>query len=75
MEILEKLAPIRERFAEVEQEFSDPEVASNPKKLKELGKIHSQLKDVVSVGEELERVSGELGDAKELLDSGDEEMA
>jgi peptide chain release factor 1 len=75
MEILEKLAPIRERFSEVEKQFSDPSVSSNPKQLKELGKVHSQLKDVVAVGAELEKVSGDLSQARELAESNNPEMA
>lgn len=74
MNILEKLTPLESRLDQVEAQLSDPTVASNPSKLKELGKSHSQLRDIVSVGRELRKVSEEIEEARTLLSAGDAEM-
>lgn len=74
MNILEKLTPLEARLDQVEAQLSDPSVASNPSKLKELGKSHSQLRDIVSVGRELRKVSEEIEEARTLLSADDTEM-
>ena len=74
MDILEKLPPLEDRLAEVESQLSDPTVASDPKRLRDLGKSHSQLRDIVTTGRELRKVLDDLGEAKGLLNSGDAEM-
>ncbi|MCA9435100.1 MAG: peptide chain release factor 1 [Candidatus Omnitrophica bacterium] len=72
--MLEKLPPLEDRLAEVESQLSDPTVASDPKRLRDLGKSHSQLRDIVTTGRELRKVLDDLGEAKGLLNSGDAEM-
>ncbi len=74
MDILEKLPPLEARLDAVETQLSDPSVASNPTKLRELGKSHSQLRDIVATGRDLRKIVEELNEAKSLLSSEDPDM-
>ena len=74
MELLSKLEPLEERLEEVENQLSSLEVATDPKKLQELGKIHADLREIVEVGRKLRKVSKELGDTREFANSDDPEL-
>ncbi len=74
MDILEKLPPLEDRLKEVETKLSEPTVASNPDRLRELGRTHSHLKEIVDMGRELRKVVDELNDAKSLLSSDDQDI-
>jgi peptide chain release factor 1 len=75
MELLEKLAPLRERFNQVESQLGDPAVASDPKKLRELGKVHSELRGIVEMGNEIESTVRQIEEAESLMESQDKDLA
>lgn len=67
----ERLAEIETAFEEVEASLGDPEVISDPTQLAELGKRHSDLKDVVADIRRLREARTDLKDANELADDPD----
>lgn len=62
------------RYMELEQLLMDPAVIKDPKKLAQYGKEQAQIKDIVDVFSDYERVIEHLNDAKELLNEKDSEM-
>ncbi len=75
---LEKLDKIKHRFEEVESLMADPEVATDPARMQELGQEHSRLEDVVEAIDRYEGLLQEREDLEELVqtESGEmEEMA
>ena len=63
------------RAEEVAQQLADPDTARNPAKLKQLGREHARLDAVRQTHQKLERLEGELAQAREVLADKDPEMA
>jgi len=55
------------QFAELEQQLSDQAVVSDLKKLQEVSKKHSDLKDIVQLIKELEKIENDLNQNKEMI--------
>ena len=73
---LETLADIKERFAEINQLMSQPEIATDPQKMKEFGREHTALKDVVKSIERYERLIHEREQLREMVrEESDDELA
>jgi peptide chain release factor 1 len=68
-----RLLGIEAAFDEVEAALSDPEVIADPVRLAELGKRHSELREVVGEIRRLRQVQADLEAAREMSD--DPEMA
>ncbi len=73
--LTQRIGAIRERLSEVEKTMADPEVASDPRKLGELGKEHARLERTLKIADALEEAREQLDASRELLDEEDEEMA
>ncbi len=72
----EKLASIKQRYQEVSECLMNPEVMSDFKKVKELSKEQSDLKEIVDKYDELLNCQKSLEEAKSLLEDPDfKEMA
>lgn len=72
----EKLESIKARYQEVTEELMKPDVMNDFKKVKELSKEQSDLRDIVEKYEELKSCKKAIEDAKELLNDADfKEMA
>ncbi len=67
------LAEAEARFRAVDVRLSDPEVAQDPQRLRELGQERSDLEPVVAVARELRGVIRELEGARELAREADDE--
>ncbi len=67
------LAEAEARFRAVDVRLSDPEVAQDPQRLRELGQERSDLEPVVVVARELRGVIRELEGARELAREADDE--
>ncbi len=67
----DRLAEIEAAFVETEAQLGDPEVISDPARLAELGKKHSDWKDVVADIRRLRQASIDLGEAREMSDDPD----
>jgi peptide chain release factor 1 len=70
-----RLRQALQRAEEVGQALSDPLVARDPAQLKSLGREHTRLAPVVRLAERLARLERELGDARQLTDEADAELA
>jgi peptide chain release factor 1 len=63
------------RAEEVARQLADPATARNPAKLKQLGRESAQLEAVRRAHERLERLHGELAQAREVLADKDPELS
>ncbi len=74
--LLQRLADLRDRHAELEAELADPEVAADGRRVAELATEHSALADVLNVADELARVAEDLAGTRELAEAaeGDERV-
>jgi peptide chain release factor 1 len=68
--MIEKLEQIRERYHEVTRLMSDPAIASNQEKSKQLGKEYRELAEIVKVYAEYKKVHSAYVGSKEILDVG-----
>ena len=71
---LEKLEKIKNRYDEVEQLMADPEVATDARRMQELGKEHGELREVVQAIERYEAMLQERSDLKSLVRTESGEM-
>ena len=67
--MIDKLAKIFQRYEEVSRLMSDPAVASDQQKSKELGKELRSLEQIVKTGHLYTKVFNDLNGSKELLDT------
>lgn len=67
----ERLTEIESAFVEVEASLGDPEVLADPSQLAELGKRHSDLKEVVADIRLWRQVSTDLDEARDMADDPD----
>ncbi|MCF3942750.1 peptide chain release factor 1 [Oceanobacillus alkalisoli] len=66
--MLDRLQALEDRYNKLNELLSDPEVSSDPNKLRDYGKEQSDLEDVVQAYREYKGLSTELSDAKEMLE-------
>ncbi|OJU85673.1 MAG: peptide chain release factor 1 [Solirubrobacterales bacterium 70-9] len=64
---------IRARFAELEQQMSDPAVIADRERYAEVGREYRQLKDARDLAEEYATLKDDLEGARELLAEGEDE--
>jgi peptide chain release factor 1 len=69
------LKKVEARWTEVNALLGDPAVASDPRKLRDLGKERTRLEATIRDLEEHRRVSATLADDQAAIDSGDAELA
>lgn len=71
----ERLQAIEDRYEQLNQLLSDPDVINDPEKLKDYSKEQSDLDETVQVYREYKQVNDELTDAKSMLNEKlDDEM-
>src|SRR5216110_611138 len=63
------------RAEEVARQLAEPATARNPAKLKALGREHAQLDAIRLTHQRIERLAGELGQAREVLADKDPELS
>ena len=72
----DRLAEIEARYAQVEAEMATPEAASDPDRLRELGKAYAELGEIVRPYRELRSTLAQESEARQLgRDGADPEMA
>ncbi|HET9328165.1 MAG TPA: peptide chain release factor 1 [Candidatus Eisenbacteria bacterium] len=69
------LKNVEERFAELTRLLSDPAVASDPRKLRDLSKERSQLEPTIRALESYRKVDRTLQDDRAAIASGDADLA
>ena len=67
-----KLQEILNRFADIERQLMNPDLASNPAELVRLGKARAELVEITEAAQRYMKLSDELNDAQAML--GDPEM-
>ncbi len=68
------LETLRNRFAELEQLLATSEVLTDQRQLRELSRERRRLQPLVELYSQLEKIEQQIDEAKELLDSGDDEL-
>ncbi|MFG6119445.1 peptide chain release factor 1 [Thalassobacillus sp. B23F22_16] len=73
--MLERLQSLEDRYEKLNELLSDPEVISDPNKLREYSKEQSDLEETVQAYREYKEISTQLDDAKVMLkDNLDDDM-
>ncbi|RMA93049.1 peptide chain release factor 1 [Hydrogenothermus marinus] len=72
--LLLKKEEFKKKLKDIEEKLSSPEVTSNPKKLQEIAKEHKNLSHIVNLFDQYDKVNADIKEAKELLNSQDEEI-
>ena len=73
--LVSKVEELSERFTEIENLISDPDVLKDPKRYKELMQEHSHLSEIISAFNEYKSLVDQLSDAKQVSeDESDPEM-
>lgn len=69
------LSAIKKRFAEIQRQMSQPEIATDPARMATLGREHVSLRQLVGVIEEYEKLVAEQRDLRQLIAADDKEIA
>lgn len=72
--MFDKLDFITEKYDELAQKVSDPEIINNQPVWQKLIKEMGEMEPIVKAYKEYKKAKSDLADAKELLEEGDEEM-
>lgn len=67
--MFERLEKIKQRYDEVTQLLSDPNIINNQERFRELSKEHSELYEIVKAYDNYVKVKKEITDLQEILDS------
>jgi len=71
----EKLSELEDRYNKVSEMLSDPEVLSSPERIRDLGREHSELREIMGIYGRYKKVSSELEQNRELTEADDRELA
>ncbi|MFH1233847.1 MAG: peptide chain release factor 1 [Patescibacteria group bacterium] len=63
---------IIQKFNDLEKQLSDPAVLSDLKKIKEVSRKHSELKDIVGLILELKKIEKNISENQEIIDNGED---
>jgi len=69
------LSRVEARFAELDRLLSDPDVARDPRKLRDLSRERSRLSRTVEASEQYKRLQSTIADDRAAVASGDAELA
>ena len=73
--LISTLSEIERRYNELDHLMADPEHATDPNRLMELGRERAELDEIVSAFRELKQTDGAIADAEVLASDEDREMA
>ncbi len=73
--MLQALARVEARFAELDRLLAEPDVARDPRKLRDLSRERARLSRTVAAAGEYRRVQQTLADDRQAIASGDAELA
>jgi len=72
--LFEKLAAFEQHLEVLNRQLMDPDVVSNPAKLRDLSREHAHVNEIVEAWHEHRRLERELADARTMLQDDDPEM-
>src|SRR5690606_14213581 len=67
--MFDRLAEIERGYDELTEQLADPEVATDPAKLMEIGTERAELEEVVNAYRDLKAVEQQIADTRELIES------
>src|SRR5690606_30570733 len=67
MKTSDRLKQLREHQAEIENQLSEPDVASDQKRMSQLGREHARLQETINVAKQLADAESRLEQAEEIL--------
>ena len=70
--MFDKLEEVERRYDDLTSSLADPEIATNPTKLMEIGTERSELEDIVVAFKELRSLERQIADAEELIELEDD---
>jgi peptide chain release factor 1 len=70
----EKLQGIIDKYEGIEAQLGDPAVAQNPNRLRELGKEHARLREIVALARKYQHAVANHAEARELATGDDEDL-
>jgi peptide chain release factor 1 len=73
-ELLDKLVPFEQRFAQLEERLADPEVAASAGEYAEVAKEHASLREIVAAAASYRATLDEVAAAESMLEDPDEEV-
>jgi len=73
-ELLDKLTPFEQRYAQLEETLADPAVAGSARDYAAVAKEHASLRAIVETGERLRSILSEHAAATSMLDDPDAEV-
>ena len=73
--IQQALARVESRFAELDRLLAEPDVARDPRKLRDLSRERSRLSRTVEASEQYKRLQKTIADDRAAIASGDAELA
>lgn len=62
----QQISKIKTRYQELEKQLADPEISSNPEKIKKVSKEYDELKEIVQKQEELENIENQIKENEEM---------
>ncbi|MDX1535654.1 MAG: peptide chain release factor 1 [Candidatus Spechtbacterales bacterium] len=72
---MDDLKKLKKEYKELSNELASPEIFSNPQKLQELSKRHSELKQIIDIREDISRLDAQIKENKNMLENeSDEEL-
>jgi len=74
MSLFGKLDEVESRFRAINDQLSQPDIAANPNRYRELMKEHSHLRPICETFQQFRELERQIGDAKEMLEDGDSEF-
>lgn len=72
--MLDKLEGIEDRFLEIEQQLSDPDIISDREKYQIYVREHAELRKIVTVYRDYKEITHEISESQELLKDSDPEI-
>ncbi|HCP44429.1 MAG TPA: peptide chain release factor 1, partial [Deltaproteobacteria bacterium] len=74
MSLFDKLAEVEARYDAMGEELSQPDVAADQNRFKQLMREYSHLREIVEIYREWRDFNTELADARELLADDDDDL-
>ena len=66
--LFDKLAAVERRYDELNRQLSDPNVASDPGRMAELAREHSEIEETVQLYQAYQAAQSELADATRMVE-------
>ncbi|MDO8508030.1 MAG: peptide chain release factor 1 [bacterium] len=66
--MLDKYDQFKKEFEEIEKELASPDIASDAQKLKTLSRRHTELKGLLVVFEDLQRLKDDIANSKDMVE-------